>query len=109
VEFQVIQLSRLRLANNLPGFVEALQGHGVVGEILVENSRRRSQAHGLLGQLESLFVLALFGVDQAPIVVGLGFAWVIINLLLIGLSRFVQFSGDIAIVGGDNRRLLALR
>ena len=29
----IIQFSRLRLVDDLPGFVEALQGKGVVGEI----------------------------------------------------------------------------
>ena len=31
----IIQFSRLRLVDDLPRFVEALQGKGVVGEILV--------------------------------------------------------------------------
>ena len=35
VQYAIIQFSRLRLVNDLPRFVEALQGKGVVGEILV--------------------------------------------------------------------------
>ena len=33
VEYEIIQFSRLRLVDDLPRFVEALQGKGVVGEI----------------------------------------------------------------------------
>ena len=35
VEYEIIQFSRLRLVNDLPRFVEALQGKSVVGEIAV--------------------------------------------------------------------------
>ena len=35
VQYEIIQFSRLRLVDDLPRFVEALQGKGVVGEILV--------------------------------------------------------------------------
>ena len=35
VEHEIIQFSRLRLVDDLPRFVETLQGKGVVGEILV--------------------------------------------------------------------------
>ena len=33
VEYEIIQFSRLRLVDDLPRFVETLQGKGVVGEI----------------------------------------------------------------------------
>ena len=35
VEYEIIQFSRLRLVDDLPRLVEALQGKGVVGEIPV--------------------------------------------------------------------------
>jgi hypothetical protein len=35
VEFEIIQLSRLRLLNDLPRFVESLQGEQVVAEVCI--------------------------------------------------------------------------
>ena len=37
VEYEIIQFSRLRLVDDLPRFVEALQGKSVVGEICVRS------------------------------------------------------------------------
>ena len=37
VQYVIIQFSRLRFVDDLPCFIEALQGKGVVGEILVRN------------------------------------------------------------------------
>ena len=37
MEYEIIHFSRLRLVDDLPRFVEALQGKGVVGEILVRS------------------------------------------------------------------------
>jgi hypothetical protein len=48
----IIQFSRLRLVDDLPRFVEALQGKRVVGEILVPTTSIRRKAHGLLALLQ---------------------------------------------------------
>jgi hypothetical protein len=37
VDWKIVQFSRLRLVNDLPRFVETLQGNDVIGEILVIN------------------------------------------------------------------------
>ena len=40
VQYEIIQFSRLRLVDDLPRFVETLQGKGVVGEIVVRKLPR---------------------------------------------------------------------
>ena len=46
VEYEIIQFSRLRLVDDLPRLVEALQGKSVVGEIDVTAYPIRCEAHG---------------------------------------------------------------
>ena len=69
VEYAIIQFSRLRLVDDLPRFVEALQGKGVVGEIRVRTHTIRRKAQGLPRDLRGLLILPLCGVHFAQIVV----------------------------------------
>ena len=41
VESEIIHFSRLRFVNDLPRFVETLQGKGGVGEIVIRSHRTR--------------------------------------------------------------------
>ena len=69
VEYEIIHFSRLRLVNDLPRLVEALQGKGVVGEIVVTTYPIRCKAHGLPRDLRGFLILPLFGVHTAQIAV----------------------------------------
>ncbi len=72
VENEIIQFSRLRLVDDLPRFVEALQGKGVVGEIDVRIDMIRRKAQGLPSDLRGFLILPLCGVHDAQIVVRCG-------------------------------------
>ena len=52
-------------------------------------------------------VLSLLGRDQAQIVIGSVGPRKVIQLLLIGAGGFIEFSGNVAIVGGVDGELLA--
>ncbi len=108
VEYEIIQFSRLRLVNDLPRFVETLQGKGVVGEIGVQSCLIRCKAHGLPRDLRSFFILPLFAVHDAQIDIRSGCPRVALNLLLIRLGRFIQFPGYTRIVVGGDRQLFPL-
>ncbi len=101
---QTIQLSRLRLVDALPRFVEPLQGKGVIGESLVGIYVVRCKAHGLRRDLRSFFILPLCAVYDAQIDISWDIPRVALNRLLIRRCCFIQFSGYIlVVVGGDSQ------
>ena len=108
VEYVIIQFSRLCLVTDLLQFVEALQGKGEVGEMPVPSYVIRCKALALPSDLRSLLVQPLFVVHYAQIVVCFNFPWVALNLLLIGLGRFIQFPSYIQIVVGCDLQLFPL-
>ncbi len=108
VQYEIIYFSRLRLMDDLPRLVEALQGNGIVGEIVVQIHSVRCKAHGLPRDLRGLLILPLFRVHIAQTVVGVGFPRVALNPLLIYLDRFIQFPGYIRIVVGGDTELFPL-
>ena len=56
---RIIQFSRLRLVDDLPRLVEALQGKGVVGEIRVPTYSIRRKAQACLRDLRGFLILPL--------------------------------------------------
>ncbi len=103
MERVVIQFSRLRLMNDLPRLVEALQDNEDVGEIGVPNYLIRCKPQGLPRDLQCFLILPLFAVDKAQIAICLGFPWVALNTLLIYLDRFIQFPRYNPIIVGCDR------
>ena len=61
--------SRLRLVDDLPRFVEALQGKGVDGEIRVRTCTIRCKARGLPRDLRGLLILPLSDENSAQIAI----------------------------------------
>ena len=55
----MLQLSCVRLMNDLPGFVETPQGKGVGGEIQIQICIIRRNAHGLPSETHGLLMLPL--------------------------------------------------
>ena len=102
VRYRIVQFSRLRLVNDLPCLVEALQGKTVVGEIRVQIYKTRREGQGLAGDLRGFVILPLFGVHPAQSIVR--FPGVACSFLLIDLERFVQFPGYEPIVAGGDRQ-----
>ena len=84
-----IEVSRLRLLNYLPRFVEPLQGKTVVGERIVQIHSIWRKAHGLVRDLHGFLILPLSGQYHAQTVVRIGFPWVAVNPLAIYLGCFV--------------------
>ena len=84
VEWIIIHhFSRLRLVNDLPRLVEALQGKGIVGEIPVHTDIIRRKAHGLPRDLRGFLILPLRDEHSAQIAISFGFPRIALNLLLI--------------------------
>jgi len=100
VEYVSVQFSRLRLADDLPRFVKTLQGKSVGGQTPVRIYPIRCKTHGLSRDLHGFLILPLLVVHDAQIAVRSKILWVALNLLLICLGRFIQFSGYISIVLG---------
>jgi hypothetical protein len=92
--------------NALPRFVKTLQGKSVGGEIAVQ-CPIRCKAHSLPRDLRGFFILTLFAVHAAQIVIRSVCPWVALDLLLKGLRRFIQFPGySLVVVGGDRQPFL---
>src|SRR6202035_3730145 len=102
MQYENIQLSRLRAVNALPRFVETLQGKCEVSEIGVRSYTIRRKAKSLPCNFRGFFILPLFAAHQAPIAVGPEVPRVALNHFLICRDRFIQFAGYLPVVlGGD--------
>src|ERR1700722_14822407 len=67
--YVVIQLSRLRVTEELLRFVDALQGQRVVSEICVVGRTIRLQAQGFFRDLQGFFILPLLRKHCAEIAI----------------------------------------
>ena len=106
MEYDVIQFSRLRFVDDLPRFVEALQGDQTVAKVFVGGNTIRGEAEALAIRLRSPLILSLRSVHVAQIEMCSGFSRVALNLLLKRLGCFIQFSSDTRIVLGGDHQLL---
>ncbi len=108
VEYEIIQFSRLRLADDLPRFVEALQGEQAVGKVGVGGDIIWGEAEALAIGLRSPLKLCPPNVHVAQIEMCSGVSRVVLYLLLIRLGRFIQFSSYILIVASGDLQLFPL-
>src|SRR5580700_7177931 len=82
VEYVIIQFSRLRLVDDLPRFIETLQGEQAVAKTYVGCGTIRGEAETLAMRLRSSLILALLHVHEAQTDMCSGISWVALNLLL---------------------------
>ena len=94
--------------DDLPRFVETLQGKGVVGEIPAPTHIIRREAPGLTRHLGGFLILPLRPVRAAQIVICRGVSWVALNPLLSYLGCLIQFSRYIRIVGDGDLQLFPI-
>ena len=100
---------RVRLLDDLPGFVEPLQGEQAVDEIAygtrLSGARRRLSAI----RFSRLFILVLVRRTRCPDRdMPCNLAGSACDFLLISLRRFLQFPGYVLIVVGSDSQLLPL-
>jgi len=91
VEENWIDFSRLRLVDHLPRLVKTLQCEAIVGKIDVGICSARRKPHVVSGHLCGFLKPPHFGVHIAQVDVSQ--PWVALYFLLIGLGRFIEFSG----------------
>ena len=90
MEYDIIELSRLRLVDGLQGFVEALQGEQVGAQVLVWGDDIRSEALSLAHYLCRLLVPPLGRVHGAQTIEKTSVARIVLNELLVRLDDFIE-------------------
>src|SRR5579871_451149 len=108
VEYEIVQLSSLRLLDDLPCIVESLQGEQAVGEILIRDDTIRREAEAFAICIRWLLVLPLRGVHVAQTKRRGEVPRVALDPFPIRLYSFLQFPGYQLIVVGRDRQLFRL-
>ncbi len=104
VRLPIFEFSCSRLTNDLPRFIEPLQGKGVAGENVVQNRLIRCKPESLRRRLRRFLILPQFTVHKPQIAIGFGFPRVALNALLIYLDRLIQSAGYMPIVVSSDRQ-----
>src|SRR5664280_923480 len=108
VEKGVVQLSRLRLLDYLPGLVEALQREQSEDNVFVYAHSDYGYTETLTIRVQGLLILSLREVHVAQTAVSSPVSWITLNLFLIRLCRLIQFPDDIQIVVAGDSQFFAL-